>query len=41
METELGFCIERRFEDGLAQTLDWYLATATGSNVTPSPCPPG
>jgi dTDP-glucose 4,6-dehydratase len=26
METELGFCIERRFEGGLAQTLDWYLA---------------
>jgi dTDP-glucose 4,6-dehydratase len=25
METELGFRIERRFEDGLAQTLDWYL----------------
>ncbi len=25
METELGFCIERRFEDGLSLTLDWYL----------------
>lgn len=26
MEAELGFRIERRFEDGLADTLDWYLA---------------
>jgi len=25
METELGFRIERRFEDGLAETLDWCL----------------
>lgn len=25
METELGFRIRRRFEDGLARTLDWYL----------------
>lgn len=25
METELDFRIGRRFEDGLAQTLDWYL----------------
>jgi len=25
METELDFRIERRFEDGLCQTLDWYL----------------
>ena len=26
MESELDFRIERRFEDGLAATLDWYLA---------------
>ena len=26
METELDFRIDRRFEDGLARTLDWYVA---------------